>query len=244
MSIGVRAILTVVVPLESGLGIKTLTTAETATFVFYGNQHEASVPFTRAVFLPSRSLCRDGIRKLIKSVDVGDAVVYTDWTPSAVSWCDRAKIYETLVVAGATAFVQLSANKIPGIMSYHHQSWKSVETRTLRPLTVVEVSADDVDLDAWRTAPSLSMRIQGPHNNRWRDMYTSSTWSITLQILFPLFALWLSLYSACEGISIIRLKRGVTDQRQSELYNFAFVVCVSESILCLILGIILALGQW
>jgi hypothetical protein len=158
--------------------------------------------------------------------------------------CQPEDAYEKLHAAGALAIVSLSPISPPGFNSYRHSDWDANKWRVY-DMPLVECSYNSEDESTWGHV-ELELSIADPFIHPFQDAYESWLFILTYRILAPMFAFYTSWMAAYEvrRLHIIRHKRDAAGSTGKHADNLVYLICVIEAPSMLLVGLIMALGQF
>jgi len=158
--------------------------ATTSVLKYFGPQDDNLN--ASAVFLPSNELC-DPDTSAVK----GKIVIGTLTGPYLLQ-CNFMTMYRRLNAAGAAGFVKLVQRSPPGLYTtFDHDVWNTAETQGMQ-MTMVDAFEGDIALSPEITAnlSDVHVSVSNYHNTEWYNIYTSTLWLVAMQIIAPLYCLY------------------------------------------------------
>ena len=156
--------------------------------------------------------------------------------------CSLDKVYKGLSKEKAIATVETGIQELPDMYSYLHASWdRCLLCHNPMPYFRVVDPNDEMRDHLVRFVDSGAMlHIESPHSVSLTNLYGSWLWLLMMRILVPMYAILTAIMAAFE---VYREVFSV-DFKARAPHSVRLVICVVESTSLLVVGCMLALGQY
>ena len=204
----------------------------TSLFVHYGTDGSEIVT-GEVVYIEGEGICDPSPTK------VGGKVVVSGMRNT----CSVQVAYRKLKAAGALALVDLVPTSPPGYRTFEHDDFLGRHGgMTFVQAAAAEFSRGGVDFEAMQ---GEFLTISPPHNSIYYDMFTSPCWILGVQIIIPMFGLFISAAAFAEAHRMstsLASNPGLSLARQDHK-RVGILICRIEGPSTLLLAIACVLGQ-
>lgn len=224
-------------------------TYPSAAFKYFSDYEEDTLENKQVVFLEGEIACsptRDLVHRKMVVANFEVGAVINCWPIESASLC---------AANGALAYVAISFYNPPGLESNLHWTFNpSAENIGIPYVEIAAVDISEADIELWRATMMEGMvaTLGPPYTRIYRDLFESPSWLISIQIILPAWALLVSSHSIAEirrrlliykQNSSLKNQAGLPHDR-STLVSAPLLICVVEAPTCVMIGAILALGEY